>query len=96
MLIVAGKIYVKPGKREEFIQQSLSAILAARQTNGCFDFAVSPDPIETERVNIYEKWASEQELFSFRESGPDSDLTALIESFHVSEYQTESNASVEK
>ncbi len=94
MLIVAGKIYVKPGKREAFIQKSLSAILTARQTNGCYDFSVSPDPIETERVNIYEKWDSEETLLAFRESGPSTDLTSLIESIHVSEHKMVNNTSI--
>ena len=87
MIIVSGKIYVKPGQRKEFIQQSRQSIFAARQTDGCDDFAVSPDPIEELRVNIYEKWHSMKALQSFRESGPDDDLASLITSFHVAEYK---------
>jgi quinol monooxygenase YgiN len=85
-IIVAGNIAVQPGQRGIFIQQSLAAIQAARQTEGCYDFAVSPDPLEADRVNIYEHWRSEQDLQAFRASGPDSDLSALIQSLYVREY----------
>lgn len=85
-IIVAGKLLIQPGQRESFIRASLPAVQAARQTMGCMDFAVSPDPLEENRVNIYECWASESELQNFRESGPSEDLTGLIAQFEVQQY----------
>lgn len=86
-VIVAGKIIVKPGQRDEFMTRSMPAVVAARQAVGCDDFSVSTDPVEENRVNICEKWSSRQTMFAFRESGPDDDLFSLIESIDVMEYQ---------
>jgi hypothetical protein len=32
---------------------------------------VAADPIEPDRVNIYEEWESEEALLTFRGAGPD-------------------------
>ena len=55
-IIVAGKLTIKPGSRDEFIEKSREAILQARKNEDCEDFSVSPDPIDFDRVNIFEKW----------------------------------------
>ena len=78
MLIVAGRIYLKPGVIREFMAASVEAMAAARATPGCRDFVVAPDPLEADRVNVYEEWESEQALLVFRGSGPSSDLRSMI------------------
>lgn len=87
MIIVSGKIYIRSGQRDLFLQSSLQAMAEARQTQGCLDFVVSPDPIEPHRVNVYEEWDSQSALEAFRGSGPASDLTALIVNANVREHQ---------
>lgn len=91
MIIVSGKIYVTPGTRDAFIEQSLGAVKSARETSGCIDFVVAADPLESNRVNIYEAWNSESELNLFRGSGPDSDIASMIESAEVKEHRVEPN-----
>jgi quinol monooxygenase YgiN len=86
-IIVAGKLIIKTGFREEFIENSLTAISLARKNKACEDFSVSPDPIDANRVNIFEKWESRSALASFRESGPSDNGFSLIESFDVNEYE---------
>jgi quinol monooxygenase YgiN len=86
MIIVAGRIYVHSGAREQFLARSASSILEARRTNGCLDFVVSADPLEVNRVNVYEEWDSPQALSSFRGSGPSDDLFSLIVRAEVNEY----------
>ena len=78
MLIVSGRIYVQPGARERFLSASLEAITQARGWRGCHDFVVAADPIEPDRVNVYEEWESEEALLAFRGAGPDADLSASI------------------
>ena len=87
-IIVAGKLTLKRDKRDEFIKSSLKAILQARKLDACEDFSVSADPIDETRVNIFEMWKSRSSLEAFRNSGPDNDSFALIESFDVKEYET--------
>ena len=86
-IIVAGKLKLKPGSRDEFIEKSREAISQARELDACEDFSVSPDPIDENRVNIYEKWIARGPLEEFRSSGPDNDSFSLVESFDINEYE---------
>ena len=89
-IIVAGKLNMKSGVRDKFIEKSRKAILQARGLESCEDFSVSPDPIDENRVNIFEKWSSRESLDDFRNSGPDNDSFSLVESFDVNEYEINS------
>ena len=86
-IIVAGKLILRSGSRDEFIEKSREATIQARKNRACIDFSVSPDPIDMNRVNIFEQWKSRSDLEAFRESGPDGDLSALVVTFDVAEYE---------
>ncbi len=86
-IIVAGKLTIKSGSRDEFVEKSRNAVLLARKNEACEDFSVSPDQIDLNRVNIFEKWKSRSALDAFRDSGPESDIFSLVESFDVNEYE---------
>lgn len=86
-IIVAGKLRLKPGSRGEFIEKSRDAMTQARSLDACEDFSVSPDPIDENRVNIFEKWVARAPLEEFRNSGPDNDSLSLVESFDINEYE---------
>lgn len=78
MIIVSGKIYLRPGTREDFLSSSLDAMVQARGSHGCRDFVVAADPIEPDCVNVYEEWESEDALLAFRGAGPGEDLSSKI------------------
>lgn len=78
MIVVSGRIYVIAGTRDEFLARSRGAMEAARRAAGCRDFVVAADPIETDRVNVFEEWESESALHAFRGEGPGDDLSSLI------------------
>jgi quinol monooxygenase YgiN len=42
MIIVSGKIYVRPGAREQFRAASLEAVAQARRSRGCRDSSWRP------------------------------------------------------
>ena len=86
-IIVAGKLTIKPGHRDLFIQRSREAILLARGNDACEDFSVSPDPVDANRVNIFEKWRSRADLDAFRNAGPESHLFSLVDTYDVHEYE---------
>ena len=86
MIIVSGRIHVRPGARPEFLSSSLDAVAQARQSRGCRDFVVAADPIEPDRVNVYEEWESEEALLAFRGVGPGEDLTSSIVRADVSRH----------
>jgi quinol monooxygenase YgiN len=80
MIIVAGSLTVDPRGREAYLAGCMSVVAAARQAQGCRDFALSPDLLEASRINVYECWDSEEDLQRFRGSGPSGDqLDALLE-----------------
>jgi len=78
MIIVSGRIYISPGRREGFLASARDAVLAARRAAGCRDFVVAADPIEADRVNVYEEWYSASELEAFRGDGPGPQLTGAL------------------
>jgi quinol monooxygenase YgiN len=86
MIVVAGRIYVRPGTRDEFLTLSSEAVTQARRARGCRDFSVSADMIEADRVNVYEEWESEEELMAFRGAGPGEDLSSSIVRAEVNQY----------
>ena len=87
MLIVAGKIYVRSGTRAAFLAASEEAMRLARRTQDCVDFVVAADPLEPNRVNVYEAWANERALEQFRGEGPGEDLSAMVERADVSTHR---------
>jgi quinol monooxygenase YgiN len=91
MLIVSGRIYVRPGTREKFVVSSAGAVVAARAYAGCRDFVVAADPIESDRVNVYEEWDSEEALLAFRGAGPDSSLSSAIVRAEVARHMVSSS-----
>lgn len=84
MLIVSGRIHLRKGSRPKFLKASLKEVALARKAAGCRDFVVAADPIEPDRVNVYEEWETEKQLLAFRGSGPDGGMMDLIESADVS------------
>ncbi|BBY83468.1 antibiotic biosynthesis monooxygenase [Mycolicibacterium pulveris] len=86
MVIVAGHITVPPAQREAYLAECVSVIDQARRAPGCLDFAITADPLESGRVNIYERWESQAAVERFRGSGPSDDQGAVMVSASVAEY----------
>jgi quinol monooxygenase YgiN len=91
MVIVSGRIHVRPGRRDAFLASSMDAVAEARRTAGCLDFVVAADPIEPDRVNVYEQWESEAALEAFRGDGAGPDLASDIVDAAVSGHQVSSS-----
>lgn len=64
----------------------LPAVAAAREADGCLDFAVSADPVEPRRVNVFERWRSRELLDAFRGHGPDDGIRSRILEANIAEY----------
>lgn len=65
-VIVAGWYTVDPSKRDEVVERFKDMVLRARSTPGCLDMAITADPVDSNRINIFEFWRSEKELNSWR------------------------------
>ncbi len=55
MLIVAGKLYLTPEHREEYLASHEDLIRRARRRPGCLDFVIAADPLQADRVNLFEQ-----------------------------------------
>ena len=61
--------------------------MAARAAEGCIDFHLSADPLDDERINVFEQWDSVDAVEKFRGSGPSDDQQAMITGAHVEQHE---------
>jgi quinol monooxygenase YgiN len=87
MIIVAGHIVVEPQQRESYLADSVSVVERARGADGCLDCAISADLIDPGRVNLFERWESQEALETARSSAPSNEhfVEAML-SVAVAEY----------
>jgi quinol monooxygenase YgiN len=86
MVIVAGHITVDPEQRESYLAGCVRVVEQARETAGCLDFAITADLLDAGRVNIFERWESQESVAAFRGSGPEHQQGAAMRSASVAEY----------
>jgi quinol monooxygenase YgiN len=86
MLIIAGHLTVQQDDRDLYVADCAAAVLAARNADGCLDFAVSADAVDPARVNVFERWQTRESLNAFRGDGPHDDLRRRILDSTIAEY----------
>ncbi|SNT29321.1 putative quinol monooxygenase [Rhodococcoides kyotonense] len=86
MIIVAGHLIVSD--RDVYLAGCDDVVRLAREAEGCLDFALGADLVDSSRINVYERWVGRDELMAFRGSGPDSDQQAAILDADVREFDT--------
>jgi quinol monooxygenase YgiN len=73
VIIVAGWLRVAAGDRDRYLAAVADVARLARAAPGCLDFTQAADPLDAERINVYERWESDEDLLRFRSSGdPDA------------------------
>ena len=72
MLIVAGHLQVDPSQRDAYLEAAAAVTRLARAQPGCLAFVQAADPLEPDRIAVYERWADEASLLAFRTSDPDA------------------------
>ena len=87
MIIVTGHLTVAPADRDSYLDSCRTVVAQARSTPGCVDYALSPDLLESDRINVLEVWESRGALDAFRGSGPDDEYADRIVAFAVTEYE---------
>lgn len=86
MIIIAGTISIDPDARAEYLNAHHAVVDAARKSTGCLDFSLSADLLEADRINVYERWESTEDLERFRGDGPSPEDTALLRAADVLRY----------
>lgn len=62
MLIIAGSLRVAPEDRDKYVASLDNLIRSTRPKDGCLDFIMAADPVDPGRVNLFERWESEEHL----------------------------------
>jgi quinol monooxygenase YgiN len=86
VLIIAGTLFVDPEDRPAFLAANMDAVTLARQAPGCLDFVQAADPLDPTRINVFERWVSEDELLAFRGAGQPASDSPPIRSADVMRY----------
>jgi quinol monooxygenase YgiN len=86
MVIVAGHLNVDPHQRESYLAGCVSVVEQARHAPGCLDFTITADLVDAGRINVFERWESQETLEAFRGSGPGDEQGAVILTASVAEY----------
>lgn len=87
MIIVSGWLHIVPGERDAYLATCHDVVAAARRAEGCLDFALSADPVDADRINVYERWATDADLERFRGGGPEAGQLAAIRDADVARYR---------
>jgi quinol monooxygenase YgiN len=87
MLVIAGHLVVDPTDRDRYVADCASVVDAARRAPGCLDFALTADTLDPARVNVFERWETDEELATFRGAGPDTGTAARILDADVRKYR---------
>jgi quinol monooxygenase YgiN len=95
VIVVAGWLRVAAEQRDAYLAAVADVAVQARAAPGCLDFVQALDPLEADRISIYERWETDADLEAFRTSGdPDAsepDVPAVL----AAEVRTYRIASVE-
>ncbi len=87
MIIVMGWLRVAADDRDAYLAGCRPVVEAARAAPGCAEFHLSADPIEDDRINVVERWASVADVEAFRGSGPSDDQQTAILGAEVVQYE---------
>ncbi|MBS1885830.1 MAG: antibiotic biosynthesis monooxygenase [Actinobacteria bacterium] len=87
MIIVAGHLLVEPDTRAAYLADCASVVERARRAEGCLDFALSADPLDPARIDVFERWESRADVEAFRGTGPTDAQRAAITGAEVAEYE---------
>ena len=86
MLIIAGYVTVDATERDGFVAAHHDLLGRARQAPGCLDVAITADPLDPVRANVYERWESEDHLTAWRRIASAPDTGGSILGGHVMRY----------
>ncbi|MFJ9434671.1 putative quinol monooxygenase [Streptomyces sp. NPDC101490] len=87
MIIIAGQLWVDATDRAAYLAGCSEVVRQARAAAGCLDFVLSADPVEPDRINVYERWETDEDLAHFRGTGPEPRQAARVHAAEVRKYR---------
>ncbi|MEV6557354.1 antibiotic biosynthesis monooxygenase [Nocardia sp. NPDC051756] len=86
MLIIAGYAEVDPVQRDTYVSAFRDLLSRCRSAVGCLDCAITADPVDPARVNVFERWDTPENLEAWRAVANAPDLAIDIKSNYVMQY----------
>jgi quinol monooxygenase YgiN len=87
LIIVAGQLWLDAADRDRYLTAVTDVTRLAREAPGCHDFVQAADPIDAGRINVFERWESDEDLHRFRGSGESIPALPPLRSVEVVKYQ---------
>lgn len=75
VIIVGGSFELDPAQRDAFLAERYQMMRKSRSEDGCLEYTFAPDPLDSGRVILFERWESQAAL--------DAHLAALAASTAV-------------
>jgi quinol monooxygenase YgiN len=69
LIIIAGTLHVDPADRDRYLAGVMDAARLGRLAPGCLDFVQAADQFDPTRINVFERWESDDHLHRFRAAG---------------------------
>ena len=85
MIIVAGFTRTSVDKRDNAVSAFEELVAKARNQKGCMDFAISADPLDRSRINLFKLWSDQDALEAWRTIARPPDIEAADTSVDVYE-----------
>lgn len=86
MLIIAGYAEVDPAQRDTYVSAFRDLLSRSRSAPGCLDCAITADPVDPARVNVFERWDTPENLEAWRAVANAPDLDIALEHTYVMKY----------
>lgn len=85
MLIIAGQARVAEADRDAYVTAFFDLVDRGRQSAGCLNVVISADPLDPGRVNIFERWESQEALDAWRAiaNAPDPGIEFDADDVHL-------------
>jgi quinol monooxygenase YgiN len=80
VIIIAGYSVTEADKRDAAVEAFAGMVERARKYDGCLDLSISADPVDPDRINLFESWRDEQSWNAWRKIAK-SPRVKLRESF---------------
>ena len=88
MIIIAGYTLTEAGGRDAAVRAFSEMQERARKHDGCLDLSISADPLDAERINVFELWREQKSLDAWRKvAKPPRGIK--IRKAHVKLYRTD-------
>lgn len=87
MIVVAGWLRLDAADRHRYLEDCKPVIEAARAAPGCHDFYLVEDPLDPERIKVFEAWEDSESVERFRGSGPTEDQKGTILDARVEQHE---------